>query len=73
MNCPNCGSDQLSAALDTEVTATGVGDGRLKANEVRPMIVVGCDTCSETLAILRDPDIDIKHDDEHAWLTVLVQ
>jgi hypothetical protein len=51
--CQECGSTQLSLTLDTEVTAR-VPDGRLKANEIRPMVVVGCDECSATVEIVYD-------------------
>jgi hypothetical protein len=44
--------------LDVEVVAGGVQDGRLKLNEVRAVLVQGCDECSETIEILTDDDID---------------
>lgn len=48
--CRNCGGENWSLTIDTQVTAN-VGDGRLKANEVRAIIVLGCVDCSETLDI----------------------
>jgi hypothetical protein len=46
----------LSIELDTEVVATGIPDGRLKLNEVRAIVVIGCEECSATVEIIRDVD-----------------
>jgi predicted nucleic-acid-binding Zn-ribbon protein len=54
--CPECGSTKLVIELDTEVTATGIPDGRLKANEIRAIVVVGCEECSATVEVIRDSD-----------------
>ena len=55
--CPECESTELFWTLDTQVTATGVADGRLRSSEVRPVLVQGCDECSETIEILTDEDM----------------
>lgn len=52
--CPECEGTQLSLTLDTEVTATGIMDGRHRSHDVRPVVVVGCDECSATVEIVRD-------------------
>jgi hypothetical protein len=53
--CPECGSNKLSLTLDHEVMGR-IPDGRLKSNEIRAMIVVGCDECSATVEIVYDTD-----------------
>ncbi|XLY90483.1 hypothetical protein ACK8QS_22730 (plasmid) [Ectopseudomonas mendocina] len=49
--CRKCGSESLT--WDTHSKAdSGVLEGRLRSNEVKCLFVLGCDDCSETLAIL---------------------
>lgn len=54
--CQECGSSKLSLTLDTEVMAVGVADGRLRSNEIRAILVIGCEECSATVEIVRDTD-----------------
>lgn len=49
--CKNCGSSSLSWFSSVRVTS-GVVEGRLRSNEVEPIFVLGCDECSETLAVV---------------------
>ena len=49
-HCPNCDSTNLSWI--SSVKTNGVVDGRLRAHEVQPIFVLGCDECSETLQVV---------------------
>lgn len=48
--CKNCGSTDLSWLADVK-NRSGVMDGRLRANDLAPVLVLGCNECSETLAV----------------------
>lgn len=51
IKCKECGSTSLS--WDTHSKAdSGVAEGRLRSHEVKSLFVLGCDECSETLAIV---------------------
>jgi hypothetical protein len=51
--CTNkaCESTELSWTLGTRV-ASGIADGRLSGHDVTPLLVLGCDECSETIATI---------------------
>lgn len=49
--CPECGSTDLTWHTQSSVT-TGTQDGKLRANEVSTLFVLGCNHCSETIKIL---------------------
>lgn len=49
--CRECGSESLTWDTHNK-TDTGVPEGRLRSLEVKCLFVLGCDDCSETLAIL---------------------
>ena len=54
--CTNCGSPMLYWFSDVRVNS-GVVDGRLRANEVEPVFVLGCEDCSETLVEVKGADV----------------
>ena len=49
--CPECGSTDLTWHTQSSVT-TGTPDGKLRANEVSTLFVLGCGHCSETIKTL---------------------
>lgn len=49
--CTDCGSIDLSWSANT-FTTSGVQDGRLRLSEVKSQFVLGCNVCSETIAVL---------------------
>ncbi len=49
--CRECGSESLPWDTHSK-TDSGVPEGRLRSHEVKCLFVLGCDDCSETLAIL---------------------
>lgn len=49
--CKECGSKRMTWATHSKV-ASGIPEGRLRSNEVQCLFVLGCDNCSETLAII---------------------
>ncbi|RKR79223.1 Lar family restriction alleviation protein [Marinobacter nauticus] len=49
--CPECGSTDLSWHTQSSVT-NGTPDGKLRANEVSTLFVLGCGHCSETIKTL---------------------
>lgn len=49
--CPECGSTDLTWHTQSSVT-TGTPDGKLRANEVSTLFVLGCNHCSETIKTL---------------------
>ena len=49
--CKECGSMSLSWDTHSK-SASGVPEGRLRSSEVKCLFVLGCDDCSETLAIV---------------------
>lgn len=49
--CKECGGDQLRWHSQVKNTS-GVVDGRLRSHEIRPIFVLGCDECSETLKVI---------------------
>lgn len=46
--CPKCGSTDVSWQCHKKVNGAA-SDGRLKANEVDTLFVLGCNYCSETI------------------------
>ncbi len=49
--CRECGSTALTWATHSK-TDSGVPEGRLRSSEVQCLFVLGCDECSETLAVV---------------------
>lgn len=49
--CRSCGSTSLTWETHNKNTS-GVAEGRLRSGEVRCFLVLGCDSCSETLAVV---------------------
>lgn len=49
--CTDCGSASLFWQAGN-IVKNGVQDGRLKLNEVQCQFVLGCNYCSETLAVV---------------------
>ncbi len=49
--CKECGSMSLSWVTHSK-TDSGVPEGRLRSSDVKCLFVLGCDDCSETLAIV---------------------
>jgi hypothetical protein len=49
--CPECGSTDLTWYTQSSVT-TGTPDGKLRANEVSTLFILGCGHCSETIKTL---------------------
>ena len=49
--CKECGSSDL-AWQTSNMTRSGVQDGRLRLSEVECQFVFGCNNCSETLKVL---------------------
>ncbi|MCO7655675.1 hypothetical protein NJC11_29700 [Pseudomonas aeruginosa] len=49
--CRACGSESLTW-FTNNVTFSGVQQGRLRTSEVICQFVLGCDSCSETLAVV---------------------
>ena len=49
--CTDCGSAALFWQAGN-IVRNGVQDGRLKLNEVQCQFVLGCERCSETLAVV---------------------
>jgi hypothetical protein len=49
--CRECGSESLTWDTHSK-TDSGVPEGRLRSHEVKCLFVLGCDDCSETLAII---------------------
>lgn len=60
--CSNCGSDKLDILLYKE-NKSGVQDGRLFSHDVSVEFVLGCEECSETLAIIPDYEM-MRHINE---------
>lgn len=58
--CPNCGSTNLSSPQISLVNTGPAIDGRLRMNEIVPRFVVGCNDCSETIAVLHEDQVEIK-------------
>ena len=49
--CSECGSKSLTWGTHYK-TNSGVPEGRLRSSEVQCLFALGCDECSETLAIV---------------------
>jgi hypothetical protein len=60
-HCPECQSKSLSWQTHNKI-ASGVQQGRLNSNDIQCQLVLGCNSCSETLSI-------ISADMVAAWLT----
>lgn len=55
--CRECGeSEGLKWSADVQ-NAGGCQDGRIRMNEVRSIFVLGCEFCSETMAIVPAEEI----------------
>lgn len=52
--CPNCDSTKLSLDLSTRHAASAPLNGLLSGHDVIPMLVLGCDECSETIELIED-------------------
>lgn len=50
VRCNNCGGIKLKWHADIRVPSSVV-DWRLRAHEVKPIFVLGCEECSETVAV----------------------
>lgn len=59
MKCKNCGSESLSWSLSV-INLTHVQDGRLKMHDLMPVLVLGCDLCSEDVRIIREDAPDMR-------------
>ena len=56
--CGNCGSSSLTWQTHNVIRlGCAVQQGRLNTNEVQAMFVLGCDDCSETIAVRNADDI----------------
>lgn len=55
IQCPECLSEDLEWNVSTRTN--GVADGRLNAHDVRAVAYLGCNECSETLAVIDDDTI----------------
>lgn len=56
MKCPECKSNRLTWIC--MATNTGdVVDGRLRLHEIDVLFVLGCDDCSETVAVRSGADV----------------
>ena len=49
--CKNCGEQQMDWFADVQ-NVGGAQNGRIRLNEVRPIFVLGCECCSETLLVV---------------------
>lgn len=58
--CPNCESLNLSVSIDKILNIAAPGHGMLSMNDVRPVVVIGCEECSETVEILEVDDPRIR-------------
>lgn len=54
--CRSCGSKELSWDTHNK-NGSGVAEGRLRSHEIKCLFVLGCDECSETLAVMRADQI----------------
>lgn len=50
--CPNCGSTALSWQVAVITTDHAPVSGRMALNDVKAVGVLGCDECSETVAVI---------------------
>ncbi len=51
IHCPNCESEKLSYHF-TPLNQGMADDGRLSLSEIRVVLVLGCEECSETVQII---------------------
>lgn len=58
-DCHNCGSDDLTWSLAAVLVSGAPQSGLLRLNEVRPCLVLGCESCSQTLWTL-DNDEEVE-------------
>lgn len=49
--CKECGSEELSWQT-SNVTFSGIAQGRLRTGDVTCVFILGCDECSETLVTI---------------------
>jgi len=54
--CKECGSKRLTWSASVENTG-GCEDGRIRLHEVSGIFTLGCDECSETVAVVNADDI----------------
>lgn len=50
--CPVCTSNELSWAL-TSIKLNSIPDGQLCMHDVMPVLMLACDWCAETVALVR--------------------
>lgn len=55
--CPNCDGDRFSWSLSTRLSSSAPLDGQLNSHDVIPILVLGCDDCSETIRIVEGDQI----------------
>jgi hypothetical protein len=55
VRCPECASSKLTFAI-THQGATGIADGRHCIGEVKTIVYLGCDWCSETIWNLNEDE-----------------
>jgi len=55
-NCRECGGQDLRWFADVENTGPAV-DGRIKANEMQNIFVLGCEDCCETIKVVSGNEI----------------
>ncbi len=53
--CTECGG-KLDFSISVR-TPSYIADGRLKANEVHPIAVLGCTECSETIQVFEEYEV----------------
>jgi len=49
--CPNCHGHKTKWHADTRKTSNVV-DGRLKSEDLQPIVYLGCEECSETIKVV---------------------
>lgn len=57
MKCPECEGDDLSVTID-RYNSTSVVDGRLRLHDVGVHLIIGCESCSETVGVIPSHDAD---------------
>jgi Zn finger protein HypA/HybF involved in hydrogenase expression len=57
--CPACGSTDTSISVSLRHSAGG-SDGQVHMRNVHPVFVLGCDTCSHTIRVMREDQVEIR-------------
>lgn len=65
--CPECGAEKTLVWGWAMTNTSGVVDGRLCLNEVRPVFYLGCEYCSETVVPSVDPDRVVEALTKQGW------